>query len=93
MVTADYGDESGADARARPVRPQDRGVERDHRRVQQLHRPAPDCKGTISRLRGGVFLFDAQEHTANGLDNPTAQVERGQLLVMKIADWRTVYGS
>ncbi len=47
----------------------------------------------LALARGGLFLLDAQIHTATGLDNPTAQVERGQLLLMWIADWRAVYGS
>jgi len=47
----------------------------------------------IRLLRGGLFLFDAQVHTSAGLDNATAQVERGQLLLLKVGDWRSVYGS
>ncbi|WP_334144005.1 hypothetical protein [Rhabdothermincola sp.] len=41
---------------------------------------------------GGVFLFDAQVHTASGLDNAAMQVERGQLLIMAVADWDTILG-
>jgi len=47
----------------------------------------------LGRGKGGTFLFDAQVHTAAGLDNAAAQVERGQLLLLKIRDWRLVYGS
>ena len=43
------------------------------------------------KRRGGTFLFDAQVHTATGLDNPGAQVERGQMLLLEIADWENVY--
>jgi Bacterial protein of unknown function (DUF839) len=31
-----------------------------------------------------TFLFDAQVHTASGLTNPTAQVERGQYMLMTV---------
>lgn len=43
--------------------------------------------------KGGTFLFDAQVHTSAGLNDPATQVERGQLLVLKVLDWRLVYGS
>ncbi|MEO6629143.1 MAG: hypothetical protein ABIP03_11320 [Aquihabitans sp.] len=41
---------------------------------------------TSSGGKGGTFLLDAQVHTSSGLDNPIAQVERGQLLLLKIRD-------
>jgi len=41
--------------------------------------------------RGGRFLFDAQVHTANGLNDPVAQVERGQMLILEISDWNVIY--
>jgi hypothetical protein len=37
------------------------------------------------------FLFDAQIHTSNGLDNPTAQVEHGQLMAMRVGNWNKVF--
>ena len=47
---------------------------------------------TESLLGAGTFLFDAQVHTANGLDDPATQVERGQLLKLRVSDWSAVYG-
>lgn len=51
------------------------------------------------RLLGkGTFVFDAQIHTAKGLPAGTGAgtvgeyVERGQLLVMQVKDWTSVYG-
>lgn len=52
----------------------------------------PFVRDLLTGIRGGTFLFDAQVHTATGLDNPAAQVERGQLMVLRIADWAKVYG-
>jgi hypothetical protein len=42
-------------------------------------------------IGNGWWLFDAQVHTSTGLDDPTAQVERGQLLAMRIRDWDEVF--
>ena len=47
---------------------------------------------TESLLGTGTFLFDAQVHTATGLDDPATQVERGQLLKLRVSDWSAVYG-
>lgn len=51
------------------------------------------------RLLGkGMFVFDAQVHTAKGLpagigpDTVQEYVERGQLLVMRVKDWGDIYG-
>lgn len=41
--------------------------------------------------RGGKFLFDAEAHTSTGLDDPTAQVERGQLLLLNVVNWNDVF--
>jgi Bacterial protein of unknown function (DUF839) len=40
--------------------------------------PAPAAFGA------NTFLFDAQVHTATGLSSPTAQVERGQYMLMTV---------
>jgi hypothetical protein len=48
---------------------------------------------TASLLGAGTFLFDAQVHTSTGLNDPTAQVERGQLLMLRVPNWTNVYGS
>jgi hypothetical protein len=48
---------------------------------------------TEAVLGAGTFLFDAQVHTNSGLDNPVAQVERGQLMQLFVPDWNVVYGS
>ena len=46
----------------------------------------------ISRAKGkGWFLFDAQVHTSTGLDDPVTQVERGQLLTLRVKDWGKVF--
>lgn len=45
----------------------------------------------IIQLADGSYLFDAQAHTAKGLNDPAAQVERGQLLTMTVADFAKVY--
>jgi hypothetical protein len=48
-------------------------------------------------LGAGMFVFDAQVHTAKGLPAGTGPgtvqefVERGQLLTLKVDDWATVY--
>lgn len=62
------------------------GIPRDTREAFEV------ASTFLSGIRGGNFLFDAQVHTAAGLDDPTAQVERGQLLHLRIADWAMVYG-
>ena len=82
-----YDIDSG-EARGRPVRPGacSRGRARlPHRRrgVQRHHR-RPEADGK------GWFLFDAQVQAAG--DNPVAQVQKGQLLAMKVDSWREVYG-
>jgi Bacterial protein of unknown function (DUF839) len=48
---------------------------------------------TEALLGEGTFLFDAQVHTSSGLDDPAAQVERGQLMHLFVPDWTAVYGS
>ena len=48
---------------------------------------------TESLLGDGTFLFDAQVHTASGLENAPAQVEHGQLMQLFVPDWTAVYGS
>ncbi len=47
----------------------------------------------IIQLADGSYLFDAQVHTPKGLDNPVAQVERGQLLKMTVPSFSTVYSA
>ena len=37
------------------------------------------------------FLLDAQVHTANGLSNPTRQVEHGQLLLLRVKSWGQIF--
>ena len=37
------------------------------------------------------FLFDAQVHTANGLSNPTYQVQHGQLLLLRVKSWGQIF--
>jgi hypothetical protein len=44
-------------------------------------------------LGRGWFVFDAQVHTSAGLDDPVTQVERGQLLTMRVRDWGAVFGT
>jgi Bacterial protein of unknown function (DUF839) len=46
---------------------------------------------TEGLLGMGTFLFDAQVHASAGLDNPAAQVERGQLLKLYVPDWDAIY--
>jgi len=51
------------------------------------------------QLGKGMFVFDAQVHTAKGLPTGTGEdtvqeyVERGQLLVMKVRNWARIYGN
>ena len=42
---------------------------------------------------GGLFLFDAQVHATAGLDNPAAQVERGQVLFLGVTDWSAIFAA
>jgi len=37
------------------------------------------------------FLFDAQVHTADGLSNPTRQVQHGQLMLLRVQSWGQVF--
>jgi Bacterial protein of unknown function (DUF839) len=46
---------------------------------------------TQSLMGAGTFLFDAQVHTSAGLNSPATQVERGQLLKLRVTDWASVY--
>ena len=47
-----------------------------------------DASSVIGR---GWWLFDAQVHTSAGLDDPMEQVERGQLMAMRVRDWDEVF--
>ena len=40
----------------------------------------------------GTFLFDAEVHTAKNLSDPASLVENGQLLLLHVDEWDSVYG-
>ena len=73
------------------------GVTGDERAVLTTNEESSGIISTDGLLGDDTFMFDAQVHTAKGLRMGTGPgtvqeyVERGQLLTMRVDDWRAVY--
>ena len=74
------------------------GTTPDARAVLTTDEESSGIVDTADLFGKGTFLFDAQVHTKKNLPAGTGPgtveelVENGQLLLLKVTDWKAVYG-
>ena len=68
------------------------GVTPDERAVLTTDEESSGIIDTKQIFGDGTFLFDAQVHTTKNLSDPATLVENGQLLLLRVDEWDSVYG-